>query len=120
MSTFFADECINRDIILALRKNGFDILTVYEANLIGASDNTIFDFACREKRILLTFDRGFGDIFRFNISACFGIIVVLAGQFTADEIIGAFLNFIAVIEKNSGLKNRLAIIGKNKIRIISQ
>ena len=120
MVRFFADECVNRDIIDAIRKSGFDVLTVREANLVGSDDDAVFNFACRSKRILLTFDRGFGDIFRFNISRCHGIIVILIVQFKRDEIASAVLNFIDVLKNSGGLRNRLAIIGKNKIRIISQ
>ena len=68
MLKFFADECINKDIVMALRQQGFDVLTVREAGLTGADDENVLKFASENKRILLTFDRGFGDIFRFNIS----------------------------------------------------
>ncbi|MDO9399395.1 MAG: DUF5615 family PIN-like protein [bacterium] len=119
MIKFFIDECIHGDVVIALRKSGFDVLTVREANLAKANDDCVFNFACQSKRILLTFDRGFGDIFRFNISRCFGIIIILVGQFNKDEIIIAIINFLNAMENSGGLKNRLAIIGKNKIRIIS-
>lgn len=120
MTRFFADECVNKDVVDAIRKSGFDVLTVREAKLAGFSDDAVFDFACRAKRILLTFDRGFGDIFRFNISRSFGVIVVLVGQLEKDEIAGAVINFLDAVKNNGGLKNRLAIIGKNRIRVISQ
>lgn len=116
MFKLFADECVNTDIVLVLRQSGFDVLTVKEAKLTGFDDETIFNFACSSKRILLTFDRGFGDIFRFNISKSSGIIVMLISQMSRDEIVGIILKFVFLIQSH-GLDGKLAIIGKTKIRI---
>ena len=74
-----ADECVNTDVVLGLRENGVDVLTIKEAGLTGADDKTVFEFAVSNKRILLSFDRGFGDIFRFYIASSEGVIVVLIG-----------------------------------------
>ena len=116
MIKIFADECISTDIILSLRNNNFDVLTVKEAGLTGSEDDLIFDFSLKNKRTLLTFDRGFGDIFRFNISKSSGVIVILVNQMFREEIADILLNFISFI-KSDDLKGRLVIIGKTKIRI---
>lgn len=120
MLKFFVDECVNLDVIIALRKQGFDILTVKDANLIGSDDETILNFARNNKRILLTYDRGFGDIFRFDIAKNFGIIIVLIGKMKKNEIIDIILSFINVINKQNDLRGKLAIIGKTKIRIVGK
>lgn len=118
MLKFIADECINWDIVVALREQGFDVLTIKEAKLTGADDDTVFSFACTNKRILLTFDRGFGDIFRFNISKSYGLMIVLISQMNKKEIIDIPLNFISIINKRGdNLRGKLIIIGKTKIRI---
>ena len=116
MLKFFADECINIDIVLALRQSGFDVLTVKDAGLTGTDDDTIFNFSRDNKRILLTFDRGFGDIFRFNISKSSGVIVILISQMSRDGIIGILSKFISLIQ-DQGFDGKLAIIGKTRIRI---
>jgi len=117
MLKLFVDECINWDIVFALRQNSFDALTVKDAKLTGSDDETIFKFACENKRILLTYDRGFGDIFRFNISKSSGIIIVLTGQMKKAEIVNIVLSFISTIDKRTDLRGKLVIIGKSKIRI---
>ncbi|MBU4142850.1 DUF5615 family PIN-like protein [Patescibacteria group bacterium] len=119
MLKILADECIHIDLILAIKKRGFDVISIREAGLIGASDKEVFNFAVREKRILLTFDRGFGDIFRFAIARSAGVVVVLIDQMTKKEIIEIVLGFLAFI-KASGVGGRLAIIGKNRARIIER
>ena len=116
MLKFFADECINIDIVLALRQNSFDVLTVRDAGLVGVDDDAVFNFARDNKRILLTFDRGFGDIFRFDISKSSGVIVILMSQMSRDEIIEITSKFISLIQKQ-GFNGKLAIIGKTRIRI---
>ena len=119
MLKFFADECINTDIILALRQNNFNVKTVREVKLTGTSDDEVFNFAKNSKRILLTFDRGFGDIFRFDIANSFGIVVILNGKMKKDEVIKIILEFIKFIA-NKNLKGKLVIVGKNKIRIVGR
>jgi len=47
MLKILADECIHRDLIRALMKAGFNILTISEANLKGASDDSVFNFAVK-------------------------------------------------------------------------
>lgn len=117
MLKLFADECINWDIIFALRQNGFDILTVKDAKLTGSDDETIFKFACKNKRILLTYDRGFGDIFRFSISESSGVVVVLTGRMKKDEAVSIVLSFMSTVNERTDLRGKLAIIGKSRIRI---
>ena len=117
MLKIFADECVNWDVVFALSQSGFDILTVRDAKLTGSDDETIFKFAYENKRILLTYDRGFGDIFRFNISKSNGVIIVLTSKMKKNEIINIILSFMSTINKQADLRGKLVIIGKSKIRI---
>jgi len=54
-----ADECIHRDLLEALEKEGFGILSVRDVER-GASDERVFELAKESERVLLTFGRGFG------------------------------------------------------------
>ena len=117
MLKLFIDECVNLDVVLALRQNGFDALTVKDAKLTGSDDEIVFKFAYENKRVLLTYDRGFGDIFRFNISKSKGVIIVLTGRMRKNEIINIILSFMSTINKQADLHGKLVIIEKSKIRI---
>src|SRR3989338_9189703 len=116
MHRFFTDECIPTDIVLALRQEGFEITTVKEAGLIGADDDVVFDFALDKSLILITFDRGFGDIFRFNISKSAGIIIVLINRMSKEDIVPIIINFI-LFSRDRDLSGQLALVSKSKIRI---
>jgi len=118
MLKILADECIHRDLIRALMKAGFNILTISEANLKGASDDSVFNFAVKTKRILLTFDRGFGNFFRFNIEESAGVVIVLIDKLQKKEIIKNTLSFFEN-RKQKDLKGKLIIISKTKARIRS-
>ena len=117
---FLADECVNFDVILGLRRNGVDVLTVKEAGLTGADDETVFEFAVVNKRVLLSFDRDFGDIFRFNIVNSSGVIIILVGQMGKSEIVKVILSFLIVIKTSANFRGKLAILGKTKIRLINR
>ena len=116
MYQILADECVHLDLVKALRQAGLDVLTVAEAGFSSASDEVVFQEAIRRKRVLLTFDRGFGDIFRFDISNSFGVIIILINQMTKEEIINLPLAFFS-FRKGRNLVGKLTIIGKRRIRI---
>lgn len=119
MFKILADECINTDIIIALQEHGFNILAAKVAGLSGKSDEDVFGFAQKSKRILLTFDRGFGDIFRFNIRQSFGVIILLIHNISKAEIVNIPLAFFSMLTKRN-LEGKLVIISKRKIRIIER
>ncbi len=73
MLEILADECVHKDLVEALEREGFDILRVKDIEK-GANDERVFELAKESKRVLLTFDRGFGDFFRFDIESSAGIV----------------------------------------------
>ena len=79
-----ADECIHRDLLEALEKEGFGILSVRDVER-GASDERVFELAKESERVLLTFGRGFGDIFRFDIGNSYGVVIVLIGKLIKES-----------------------------------
>jgi len=118
MLKILADECVHQDLIMALKKAGFNVLMASEANLEGASDDSVFNFAVKTKRILLTFDREFGNFFRFNIEESAGVVIVLIDKLQKKEIIKNTLSFFEN-RKQRDLKGKLIIISKTKARIRS-
>ena len=56
------DENIFRATVTFLRKMGFDIIDINELQLKGSGDDDVAAIANKENRIILTFDKHFGDI----------------------------------------------------------
>jgi len=76
---FLADECIDRQIVNRLRQEGHKVLYVAEM-ASGIPDDEVLNLANREKSILLTADKDFGElIFRQGKIANGVILVRLAG-----------------------------------------
>ncbi len=58
---FVADEGVDSQIVDTLRKNGHDVIYIAEASR-GSLDDKILDLANLEVRILVTKDKGFGEL----------------------------------------------------------
>ena len=58
---FLADENIPGETMARLRQIGHDVVSV-RADMPGISDAEILSWAKRERRILLTFDKDFGEL----------------------------------------------------------
>lgn len=56
---FHLDENVDPDIAAALRKRGIDVTTTQEAGLRSAKDEPQWEYALRERRVLVTHDAGF-------------------------------------------------------------
>ncbi len=59
---FKLDENLHPDAVLLLRREGHDALSVWDEGLRGAKDPRLAEVCRAERRALLTFDLGFGDI----------------------------------------------------------
>lgn len=57
---FLADESCDFAVVRALRSVGYNVIAVAEV-IPSASDEQVLQFAAREKRILLTEDKDFGE-----------------------------------------------------------
>ncbi len=70
---FLADESCDSIIIRALREAGYDIVAVSEI-IPGGEDSAVIELALREKRILLTEDKDFGQLVYAHAQETAGVI----------------------------------------------
>ncbi|MBW4689504.1 MAG: DUF5615 family PIN-like protein [Komarekiella atlantica HA4396-MV6] len=56
---FHLDENIDLDIALALRRQGIDVTTTPEMELLGQTDEIQLAFACEQGRVIVTHDTDF-------------------------------------------------------------
>ncbi len=113
------DECVHKDVIDALKQAGLDVVSVGELGLRSSSDDQIFQEAIELQRVLLTFDRGFGNVFAFDIGASEGVVIVLVGQYVREEIVSTISQFFSQVHPGR-VKGKLVIVGKNRVRIIQR
>ena len=70
-----ADENLPGPVIRGLREHGHDVLSVKE-ELRGADDRTVLRVAQEEGRLIVTFDKDFGElIFRKGLPSSCGVIL---------------------------------------------
>lgn len=56
---YFTDEHVSRAVLRGLRQRGVDVLSVPEANKLGATDEEHLAFALAEGRVVFTQDDDF-------------------------------------------------------------
>lgn len=70
-----ADENFPFDAVEALRHNGHDVVWV-RTDAPGINDETVLAWAVAENRLLVTFDKDFGELaFHYGLPATSGIIL---------------------------------------------
>ena len=111
----FADHCVHTDVVEALIQNGIQVERVIERGLAKATDEEIFNYILKNSRILLTFDKDFGNIVRFDIKSSKGVVIAYIEAMSKKEIIDKVTDFFRRFDKEK-LKNRLFIIEPKRIR----
>jgi predicted nuclease of predicted toxin-antitoxin system len=56
---YHLDENVDPDVALALRRQGIDVTTTLEMNLLGKTDEAQLAFACEQRRVIVTHDTDF-------------------------------------------------------------
>ena len=81
-----ANENIPEACIVALRNSGHDVLWIRDT-APGSSDSAVLSRAHAEERILITFDKDFGDlVFHQGLDASNGIILFRIPQPSASAV----------------------------------
>ncbi|HEY3876068.1 MAG TPA: DUF5615 family PIN-like protein [Candidatus Kapabacteria bacterium] len=89
-----ADENFPIDSVRILRDAGFDVESIQE-DTPSLDDISILDRAVQSGRLLLTFDRDFGDlIFHKMLPAPIGVIYFRFDLITSDEPAPLFLDLV--------------------------
>lgn len=99
-------------------KFNFNIIDLITENKSGLSDEDVIKLAKKEKRIIITFDLDFGEIYYFSEKGKVGIIVLRIGNQTVESVNKFLDKFFQKEAKNIDLDKSLIIINENKIRII--
>jgi len=83
---FLANENFPGNAIEALRKQGHDVRWI-RTDAPGSSDSEVLSMAQAEDRILLTFDRDFGELaFRLGLPAATGIVLFGFRMTSAQQV----------------------------------
>ena len=111
---FLADENFPLDAVVALRTAGFDVSWIM-TDSPGVDDITVLAQAQPEDRILLTFDKDFGELaFSRRLSAKSGVVLFRALQGTSRET-AEFVR--AVIASRQDWQGHFSVVDSRRVRM---
>jgi predicted nuclease of predicted toxin-antitoxin system len=109
------DENVPVEVATALNGLGWDCETVYQERLEGCTDDALADACGREQRILLTFDKDFGDKrFEEALGEC-GLILLRLPIMPISQIVDRILKSAAELESQL-TSSRFVVVDENRIR----
>jgi predicted nuclease of predicted toxin-antitoxin system len=111
---FLADEGCDFIIVRALRETGHDVLAVSDVSP-GAEDSEVIELALKEKRILLTEDKDFGQLVYAHGQKTLGVIF-LRFPFPAREKISREVSNL-IEQKGESLTGCFVTVQPGRIRI---
>jgi predicted nuclease of predicted toxin-antitoxin system len=98
----------------------FDVRCILEDNLGQLTDQAIADIAMQEKRVIITSDLDFGQIFHFNSSNQLGVIVLRISDQTIENVNGVLQKFFKSFDNLASLATTLIVIEDNRYRIYQE
>jgi len=109
-----ANENFPADAVSALRGHGHDVVWI-RTDSPGISDTEVLDRAQREDRILITFDKDFGELaFRLKLPALNGIILFRISAFSPKQVAQAA---VTALESRPDWSGHFAVVEDSRIRM---
>jgi predicted nuclease of predicted toxin-antitoxin system len=111
---FLANENIPLDVVAALRNEGHDVAWI-RTDSPGSRDPDILTRAVTENRVLLTFDKDFGDLaFQFGLPATCGIVLF---RLQASSSAALAIMVVAAIRSRSDWAGNFSVVEPGRIRM---
>lgn len=113
---FLVDECTGPEAARWLERAGHDVVSVYD-EMRGLGDSALIDLALRERRILVTNDKGFGEkVFRDG-RPHHGVLLLRLEDERPPSKIAALERVLEAY--GDGLTGRFAVVTERSVRISS-
>jgi predicted nuclease of predicted toxin-antitoxin system len=111
---FVADESCAGPVIRALREAGHNVVAIAEVAR-GATDEEVLDRALKEKRVLITEDRDFGELVYARGRPSTGVILV---RFQSRARRGKPATVVAAVTKlGARLQGAFTVIEPGRVRV---
>jgi len=116
MLKFLIDENMPRSTAEVLKKIGYVSMDVRDYKLSGEADEKVFKFAQNEKAVIITADRGFGNILRFPLGKHYGIIIAnFPNEMSTTEMNSHLVRQIQNLSEEQ-ISGSLVVIDSKKVR----
>ncbi len=116
LPTFLADENIPLYVVKQLQKEGYKVISVTE-EFAGSSDEKILELSSRNKWVIITFDKDFGElIYKQKSNKPYGIILMRVTP-KSPEYILQLLKWL-LLQTNISFEVNFVVLNKDKVRVI--
>jgi predicted nuclease of predicted toxin-antitoxin system len=110
---FLADENVGLHTIEVLRRLGHDVASIRE-EAAGSTDEQVLARASADARVLLTFDKDFGELaFRWGLAATSGVILIRV-RGSADAVSAAV---VAALDAGDRWEGHFAVVESGRVRL---
>ena len=113
--SFLADECTFTRTVRRMRDLGCAVNRVQDLEMAGASDAAVFRKAQENEAVLVTTDRGFGDVRAYPPSSHRGIIVLKVTT-EPEQIQAVHRTLRHLLETEEAFEGTLFIVDAHKYR----
>lgn len=111
---FLANENFPLISVNCLREAGYDITSITE-NSPGIADAEVLVRAADEERIILTFDRDYGElIYRMGMSSPMGVVYYRYNPLTPEEPAQDLLRLLSL--EGISLEQKFTVVERNQVR----
>ena len=111
---FLADESCDFGVVLALRAAGFRVTAVSEV-APGSDDNVVIDLSDRERSILITEDKDFGQLVYASGRESAGVLLVRYPFFLRSRL---FKDIVQIVrQRGNELAGAFTVMQPGRIRI---
>ncbi len=110
------DENLHTDVAAVLATSGHDVDTVADEGLLGADDASVSVAATREDRLIVTLDRGFGDIRLYPPGTHAGVLVLRLSRHSLPETKSALEHLVSKVDLDD-LAGCVAVYRDGNLRI---
>ncbi len=115
MPKFLADENVPADAVEAARKAGYDLAWIRETSP-SANDSAVLAMSLADGRVLVTFDKDFGEMaFRHGKTATCGV-VLLRPRLRAPDYLARFM--VAVLGQAVTWEGNFAVAKEGNLRVV--
>jgi predicted nuclease of predicted toxin-antitoxin system len=113
---FLADENFAGDTVTELRRHGHDVAWV-RTDAPGSSDAQVLAWAVAEDRIVITFDKDFGELaFRAGLEASPGVILFRIHQISPSSVTNLV---VTAIESRNDWPGHFSVVEESRIRMLA-
>lgn len=115
MTKLLADENIPQKTVQSLKQRGIDITSVTDTSL-GLSDRAVLELGNVNERVIVTFDKDFGElVFRQRLDTK-GIMLLRFTPTSSEQIAE---KIVQALTRQTTIKNKIIVVKEDRIRVTS-